>query len=852
MVIIEGMESVDTVVNCVSDESRRIFPTMAKIIFFQTMASAGSWSTVSVKLLERAAWRLSGAGWVCFRQYAARLFDVFESGRILRLGWVWSLVGLLGASGQPALPGTEALAPASDRSERMVAGIGRFLDAEIAASERGRERFWRPDFQSRVDYEKSLAPNRARLAKILGVVDERVSLPSMEYAGDVTLGAKLAETAGMIAYAVRWPVLAGVMGEGVWLRPKGPTRARVVAVPDADQTPEMIAGLVPGVPGAYHYARWLAESGCEVIVPTLINRADDYAGNVRLGRLTNQPHREWIYRQAYVVGRHVIGYEVQKILAVVDWFSREGAGARVPIGITGWGEGGLLALAAAALDGRIEAALVSGYFGPREKIGEEPIYRNVFGLLREFGDAEMARLIVPRALIVEIAPGPEVAGPPLARVRRAGAAPGRLVTPAAAAVRAEVARAQRLAGPFSAAIQGLEAGPMAGETLARFWAALSPGSGPAASLGGAAEVAWGAEAMALAAVERQRRQVGELQAFTQRQLGLAQGVREAFFWQKVPVTTPADWREATRGFRDKFWEDVIGKFPVGQRAPRARTRWLSEEAQWTAYEVVLDVLPEVEAWGYLLLPKGMRPGERRPVVVAQHGLEGLPMDVIDPDPTHRAYGYYKAFAARLAERGFIVFAPHNPYRGEDAFRWLQRKANPLGKSLYSIILAQHEVILDWLATQPHVDATRMGFYGLSYGGKTAMRVPALLDRYALSICSADFNEWIYKLMTTEWGGSYMFTKEWEIPDFDLGNTFGYAEMAALIAPRPFMVERGHDDGVGTDEWVAFEYAKVNRLYSRLKIPERTAIEYFVGPHTINGVGTFKFLHRHLNWPEPTP
>ena len=27
------------------------------------------------------------------------------------------------------------------------------------------------------------------------------------------------------------------------------------------------------------------------------------------------------------------------------------------------------------------------------------------------------------------------------------------------------------------------------------------------------------------------------------------------------------------------------------------------------------------------------------------------------------------------------------------------------------------------------------------------------------------------------------------------------------------------------------------------------IEWFDGPHTINGVGTFKFLHRHLNWPE---
>ena len=73
-------------------------------------------------------------------------------------------------------------------------------------------------------------------------------------------------------------------------------------------------------------------------------------------------------------------------------------------------------------------------------------------------------------------------------------------------------------------------------------------------------------------------------------------------------------------------------------------------------------------------------------------------------------------------------------------------------------------------------------------------------------------------------------------------------MAALIAPRPFMVERGHKDGVAPDEWVAYEYAKVRRLYAALDIPEKTEIEFFQGPHTINGKGTFEFLHRHLKWP----
>ena len=79
------------------------------------------------------------------------------------------------------------------------------------------------------------------------------------------------------------------------------------------------------------------------------------------------------------------------------------------------------------------------------------------------------------------------------------------------------------------------------------------------------------------------------------------------------------------------------------------------------------------------------------------------MDTITRDQQSRAFRAYKGFAAELADRGFIVFAPHNPYRGRDAFRALQRKANPLGKSLFSIIVPQHSRILDWLESQPYVD-----------------------------------------------------------------------------------------------------------------------------------------------------
>ena len=102
---------------------------------------------------------------------------------------------------------------------------------------------------------------------------------------------------------------------------------------------------------------------------------------------------------------------------------------------------------------------------------------------------------------------------------------------------------------------------------------------------------------------------------------------------------------------------------------------------------------------------------------------------------------YKAFARRLAERGFVTFVPHSPYRGGDSFRQLQRQANPIGLSLFSIILEQHATILEWLSSLRFVDATRIGFYGLSYGGKSAMRIPALLTQYiSEQLYTASFTE----------------------------------------------------------------------------------------------------------------
>lgn len=772
-----------------------------------------------------------------------------HSSRVLKVRFplLLMLAGLLVSwgNGQAALGQTSSelsrrtrpLELTGDIASHLVAGADRFLLAKLEQSRGKRAEHWNRDLSSPENYSRSLEPNRKRLAHILGVRDPRVPFSSPELVATVRTPARVGGTDSYDVFSIRWPSVGQMHGEGLLLVPRqGRPAADVIAVPDADQSPEQIAGLVPGVPAASQFARRLAESGCRVVVPALINRDR----KKRIGRpiLT---HREFIYRSAFELGRHLLGYEIQKILALVDWFTQEAEDGDPRIGIAGYGEGGGLMLYAAALDTRIDAALVSGYFSDRRDIWKQPIDRNVFGLLEQFGDAELASMVAPRSLIVEAARGPELELP------GKGGAPAILVTPPFETVRHEVERARELVADLKPApeIRLVPSGPRG---------AGPPGSDPALgslvrSLSDKLELAPAGPSprFLLDSFDpgvRMERQVGEMDRHNQWLLSESPYVRQAFM-EKLDTTSLEGYRKSVEDYRRIFRDEVIGWFHDERLPPNARSRPIYDAPEWTGHEVVLDVYPDVIAYGILLLPKDLAPGERRPVVVCQHGLEGRPQETIRGD--HRAY---HDFTAKLAERGFITFAPQNLYIFRDRFRTLQRKANPLKKSLFSIIAAQHQQILDWLKTLPWVDPGRIGFYGLSYGGKTAMRVPALLTDYALSICSADFNEWVWKNASSRAGYSYVFHGEYEIFEFDLGSTFNYAEMAALIAPRPFMVERGHFDGVAPDEMVGHEFAKVRHLYSaRLGLADRVEIEWFVGPHTINGKGTFSFLHKHLDWPE---
>jgi len=802
---------------------------------------------------------------------------------------------LLFAAEPNTLPDTKPLTETRPLDEVMVAGIDRFAMRALKNSPKQRLSKWQRDYSSPSVYEKSVAKNREQFRTIIGAVDPRVKQPVFEYLAVPGYNGVIAESnarpvprfedkhlgRSFQARYIRWPVLEGVVevtGEGIMLEPSGKPVARVIVLPDADWTPEEFLGIQKAddklIPAAKRLPIELALRGCQVVIPLLINRECTYSGRDDV-YYTNIPHRAWIYRMGFELGRHIIGYEVQKVQAAIDAFDwldknslqsvkqKSAASAKpLPIGVAGFGEGGLLALYAAALDTRIDVCLVCGYFNQRENLWAEPIYRNVWSLLTEFGDADLASLVAPRTLILEASAAPEVDGPPAATNNRPPrAAPGAIRTPLWDAFRDEVQLAQghfeklKLADNFNWFKSENGQGPPATtETVIAFSKALKRNTSKMLS----EQFAWSKrdtpEIELFDPEARQKRQFEELVQFTLNVFRNSHKVRDKF-WSKADRSSVEKWVSSTDWYRNYVHEEMIGKLPDPTQPFNTRSRKVIDNLEFTGYEIVLDVYEDVIASGIVLLPKDLQPGEKRPVVVCQHGLEGTPMQTITTDTTTRAFRAYKGFSSALAERGFIVYAPQNPYRGQDRFRVLQRKSNPMKRSLYSYIIPQHHQTLKWLATLPHVDADRIAFYGLSYGGKTAMRVPQFLvpgssqPGYCLSICSGDFNEWVLKTATIQARTNYVFTHEYEMWEWNLGHIANYAELAALMTPRPFMVERGHRDGVAYDEWVAWEYAKVRRHYDELGIGDKTTIEFFNGPHTINGVGTYDFLHNQTNWPK---
>lgn len=697
-----------------------------------------------------------------------------------------------------ALPATALLELPANVFDLQHRQIQDYFLREIAATPARRDQLWK-------DYPQDVEQRRKRLETMLGS------------AGG---GRAAAETALLRAWPelkieeIRVPVEAGHAAHGVVLAPSGgaPRKPALIVIGPEGEPAERFAGIEEGRTPAPWLVHLLARDVL-VCLPVMVERTTDHplSGQLRASAgLPLKDRRHILHRLAFVNGRTLTGMEADQVRALVSALGARDDVDPERIGILGRGQGGMTALYAAALDQRLRLAAVSGYFSAREECWREPVDRMIYGQLLEFGDAELAALVAPRPLVVDTAAGTVEFERARRYFDRHGAG-GEL---------------RYLAGGFEA---------MAAESARLLGAAEATASFELSGRLPTVEVE-----------ERRNRHFEALLDYVRRRNEASDQVRRRR-WNLAE--TPREAREAKARELVAELRRMVGETPDDGTPLHPRTRLIKLTDRYAAFDVLLDVVKGVEAYGQLLVPRSG--AGRLPAVIAQHGLGGKPKDVTlqgdSPDTV------YHGFGARLAEAGYVVFAPYVtvPIPQAELVNPLVRQAAALGRMRTSIEAAKLRRIVDFLESLDFVDRDRMGYYGLSYGGYSTIWMGPLEPRLRATVVSGHFNDWRRKITNEIERTSYLLHVDEDFYNWDVLGRFTHVELLAAFYPRPVMVEFALRDATTFPPWHERAWSEVSAFARAWEAEDRIARDRFEGRHEIHGIGAFEFLDRWLR-PEKPP
>ncbi len=337
---------------------------------------------------------------------------------------------------------------------------------------------------------------------------------------------------------------------------------------------------------------------------------------------------------------------------------------------------------------------------------------------------------------------------------------------------------------------------------------------------------------------RHKEQYDEIERYLDRQIADAEKKRP-LAWKRDFSTAEAYERSVAP------WRKRLAVWLGGTdyRAPDDFAAWeekLAETKAFAAYRVWFTAFEDVRIYGVLLLPKGA--AARRPAVIAIHGMQGSPESVCglaDKDDYHRRFG------ARLAEAGHVVFAPLDVNTGK-ARQWLDRKAKMVGARLQGLEQFKIRRVVDYLEKRPEVDGKRVGVYGISWGGRTAMNAAALDRRLAACVVSGHFMDSTPKMVTPSPHYSTYIEAAEDYAWFERhAREFSDADICSLVCPRPLFVENGREDRVAYWKMAQAAFEPVKGYYEKLGAGEKAVFHVFEGGHVVHGDAALEFLAKHL-------
>ncbi|HOX06995.1 MAG TPA: alpha/beta hydrolase family protein [Planctomycetota bacterium] len=317
-------------------------------------------------------------------------------------------------------------------------------------------------------------------------------------------------------------------------------------------------------------------------------------------------------------------------------------------------------------------------------------------------------------------------------------------------------------------------------------------------------------------------------------------------------------RQAHRAWRRRTVRKLRELLGLDTMTPTALRPRVTEERDCGSHvrqRVEIRTEPGVVMPMYVLIPKAGR--GPFPAVIAAHGHGGGGKVAVAgcrevPGVAERIAKYNYDYGVGLVEAGFIVFCPDARGFGErreeiarrDPFQhccqWLNHMAIPLGQTVMGMWVWDLMRLVDYIAARRDCARGLVGCAGLSGGGLQTLWAAALDERIRAAAVSGYFYGSRQSLLDGHANCSCNYVPHlWEHADM--------GDVAALIAPRPFLVETGDADPLNGAAGLANVRSQLRiarGAYRLLGAPGGLRHAVFAGGHRWNGAA-IPWLRRHL-------
>jgi len=317
-------------------------------------------------------------------------------------------------------------------------------------------------------------------------------------------------------------------------------------------------------------------------------------------------------------------------------------------------------------------------------------------------------------------------------------------------------------------------------------------------------------------------------------------------------TEAALWRSKTiRKLKQLTGYDTM--LPV-DLAPRITDEVIFDD--YVRQRVEIQTEPGVVMPLFVLIPKNLP--SPYAVVLAPHGhSSGGKLAVAGcreiPEVAETIDQHNYDYGVQFVRAGFITFCPDARGFGErqekaaedsilnSSCQWINNMGFPLGQTVTGMWAWDMHRLIDYVQSREDCIPDRIGCAGLSGGGLQTLWASALDRRIRCAVISGYLYGYKESLLDLHTNCSCNYVPHlYEYVDM--------GDIAALIAPRPLLVETGTEDSLNGASGLANVHSQMRTIRAAYRLQEAVGMlkhDIFEGEHRWNGVKAIPWMKHHL-------